>query len=64
MKNDPRIIKAKFASTCATCGKSIEKGTNIIYWPAMPKGKQTDHQECGWDEYRRSLASFEDENNY
>jgi len=58
---DPRQITAKFPSTCHTCGKKINKGDQIIYWP---NGKKAGHLKCDEADYRQSLASFEDEDRY
>jgi hypothetical protein len=60
-QGDPRQITAKFPSTCHTCGKKINKGEHIIYWP---NGKKAGHLKCDEDDYRHSLASFEDEDRY
>lgn len=32
--NDPRIIKARFNSTCKESGKAITKGEDIVYYPS------------------------------
>lgn len=32
-KGDPYWIKAKFQSTCKGCGKVIEKGEDIFFFP-------------------------------
>lgn len=32
-KNDPRIMKSRFSSTCEESGKAINKGEEIIYYP-------------------------------
>lgn len=58
---DPRQMTSRFASTCYTCNKLIKKGEEIIYWP---NGNHAVHLACGEADYRRSLASFEDEENY
>ena len=58
---DPRQITARFPSTCHTCGKLIKKGETIIYWP---NGKKAGHYDCDIQDYRQSIASFEDEDRY
>ena len=58
---DPRETIARFKSTCHTCGKPIQKGEKIIYWP---NGKQVGHMACDEADFRNSLASFEDEERY
>jgi hypothetical protein len=58
---DPRQITARFPSTCHTCGKPIKKGETIIYWP---NGKKAGHYDCDIQDYRQSIASFEDEDRY
>ena len=32
-KNDPRLITARFASTCPETGRAISKGDEIAYYP-------------------------------
>jgi hypothetical protein len=32
-KQDPRIITARFNSTCHETGKAIEKGQDCVYYP-------------------------------
>ena len=58
---DPRQMTSRFAGTCYTCKKPIKKGEEIIYWP---NGNHAEHFACGEADYRHSLASFEDEENY
>ena len=58
---DPRQMTSRFASTCYTCKKPIKKGEEIIYWP---NGNHAEHFACGEADYRHSLASFQDEENY
>lgn len=41
-RNDPRIIKAKFNSTCAESGKAIKKGEDCVYYPSS---RQVFHME-------------------
>jgi len=60
-KGDPRRIIAHFSNTCHTCGKTIRKGEEIIYWP---NGKHAGHLSCDEADFRRSVASFEDEDQY
>ena len=36
-KNDPRIINARFQSTCAETGTIIKKGEMCIYYPIEKK---------------------------
>lgn len=58
-KNDPRMITAKFTSTCSKCSCSIKKGTNIYYWPS---DRKVYCEKCGEEPYRqfRSAAADED----
>ena len=58
---DPRQMTSRFAGTCYTCKKPIKKGEEIIYWP---NGNHAEHFACGEADYRHSLASFQDEENY
>ena len=58
---DPRQMTSRFASTCYTCKKQIKKGEEIIYWP---NGNHAEHFACGEADYRHSLASFQDEENF
>ena len=58
---DPRQMTSRFAGTCYTCKKPIKKGEEIIYWP---NGNHAEHLACGEADYRNSLASFQDEENY
>jgi hypothetical protein len=58
---DPRQMTSRFAGTCYTCKKQIKKGEEIIYWP---NGNHAAHFACGEADYRHSLASFQDEENY
>ena len=58
---DPRQMTSRFTGTCYTCKKPIKKGEEIIYWP---NGNHAEHFACGEADYRHSLASFEDEENY
>ena len=58
---DPKQMTSRFASTCYTCKKPIKKGEEIIYWP---NGNHAEHFACGEADYRHSLASSEDEENY
>jgi len=44
-----------------TCGKPIKKGESIIYWP---NGKKAGHYDCDIEDFRKSIASFEDEDRY
>ena len=60
-RNDPRQITAKFSSSCHSCGKKIEKGEQIIYWPLT---KKAGHLRCDEADFRKSLESFEDEDRY
>jgi len=32
-KNDPRVITARFDSTCKETGKTIKKGEECLYYP-------------------------------
>ncbi len=58
---DPRQMTSRFADICYTCKKPIKKGEEIIYWP---NGNHAEHFACGEADYRHSLASFQDEENY
>ena len=42
MRNDPRMIKARFKCKCAETGKPINKGDQCIYYPI---GKKVYHME-------------------
>lgn len=35
--NDPRVVPAKYESTCAETGDKILKGESCLYYPAMRK---------------------------
>lgn len=56
--NDPRQTTSKFPSTCSKCGKPIEKGDTIYYWPS---DKSATHEACGDDDFRKFVESAQDE---
>lgn len=45
MRNDPRIIKCRFNSTCAETGKLIKKGETALYYPATRKVYSADSKQ-------------------
>ena len=59
--NDPRMITAKFNSTCSKCGCSIKKGTSIYYWPSDRKEYCL---KCGEAPFRQFRSSAADEEVY
>lgn len=56
--NDPREIKTKFPSSCATCGCKLPKGVNVYYWPSSRKIYCL---ACGDEDYRQFLSLAADE---
>lgn len=46
MKSDPRIIEAKFDSTCAETGKLIKKGEECLYYPRSRKVYSMDSDQA------------------
>ncbi len=59
--NDPREIKAKFASKCSKCKTEIPKGINCYYWPSS---RQVFCLSCGDHDYRQFQSSACDEEVY
>lgn len=57
-KNDPRMITAKFSSSCSKCGCTIKKGTSIYYWPS---DRKVYCEKCGEAPYRQFQSSAADE---
>lgn len=47
--NDPRPIRVKFDSTCASCHSTIPKGQWCYYWPASKKAYCL---HCGEADYK------------
>lgn len=49
--NKPRLIEAKFESTCAETGDKIKRGESCLYYPAMRKvyslSSKTYERYCG-----------------
>ena len=56
MRNDPRILKARFKSKCAETGKVINKGDECIYYPLGKKVYHMDSKQAA--EYRAWLADM------
>ena len=50
MKNDPRIITARFDSACAETGKRIKKGEDCVYYPSERKVYSMDSKQA--EEFR------------
>jgi hypothetical protein len=44
--NDPREIRAKFASICPETGKQINKGDRIVYFPRERKAFHVDSKSA------------------
>ena len=53
MKDEPRIIKAKFCSSCRDCGQAIKRGEEIIYYPAT---RSAAHHRCGIQKFQEWQA--------
>ena len=64
-KNDPRVITAKFESTCSESGRKIRKGDAVIYWPSDRTVYAVGYAPKAEKEYRefQSLA-FEEDNGF
>jgi ribosomal protein S27E len=60
-ENDPRVIVAKFESSCKKCGKKIKKGTELYYWPSS---REINCLACGETDYNQFLSSAQDEEFY
>lgn len=62
-KAEPRIMKSKFQSVCRDCGQVINRGDDIIYYPATSSAA---HYRCGkvmfenW-QAERAAADWDDE---
>ena len=41
-KDDPRVITARFNSTCPETGKAIKRGDDIVYYPRERKAYHMD----------------------
>jgi hypothetical protein len=60
-KNDPRMITAKFSSTCSKCCAKIKKGEEIYYWPSS---REVFCLKCGEVPYSQFRSSAADEDAY
>ena len=57
MKNDPKIITARFNSKCQETGREIKKGESILYYPI---GKAVYHLDTKQhQEYKEWLFDIE-----
>ena len=55
-KNDPRVITARFDSTCAETGQTIKKGDKCIYYPLTKKVFTMDSKQATeFYEYQHDL---------
>jgi len=55
---DPRWITARFQGQCKKCGKKVETGEKVYYFPI---GKAIICQNCGEETARRFAAEAMDE---
>ena len=55
---DARAMAARFGGKCPRCQKWIDKGSQIIYWPAT---KTAEHYKCAEEDFRRAQAEIMDE---
>ena len=62
MKNDPRVIQARFESKCAETGKVIKKGEECIYYPLARKVFCVDSKTA--QDYRECKADWDQGFNY
>ena len=46
-KQDPRIITARFDSTCQETGKAIKKGQDCVYYPYNKSVFHMDSKQAG-----------------
>ena len=53
MDRSPRIIKARFQSKCRECGKTINRGEEIIYHPDT---RTAEHYHCGIVKFQTEQA--------
>jgi endogenous inhibitor of DNA gyrase (YacG/DUF329 family) len=60
-ENDPRVIRTRFNSTCATCRTKIQKGAEAYYYPSS---RQVFCLKCGEADYSQFLQSAQDEEFY
>ncbi|SHK11863.1 hypothetical protein SAMN05444280_1754 [Tangfeifania diversioriginum] len=60
-KGDPRLINARFKSSCCNCEAEIRKGESAYYWP---HGKMIFCLVCGEPEFREFVSMAADENAY
>jgi len=60
---DPYQTIARYAGTCAGCGKAIKKGQQVYIWPTAPRGKKA-RCSCAEGEYREFLSAAADERAY
>ena len=61
--NDPYWTKARFKSKCHKCGKVINKGQDIFYYPNS-KTVLCDADDCGQAASREFAAMAADEDFY
>ena len=59
-RGDPRWITARFSSVCG-CGKRINKGEDILYWPSS---RTAQCKTCGEPEWQDFLSAAADEDVY
>lgn len=65
MKNDPRQIIAKFASTCPESGRPIRKGDAVIYWPSSRRCFLVGHAPKAEQDFREFQAlAYEEDNGF
>lgn len=57
MKNDPRVITARFNSACAETGKKIAKGDQCVYYPMGKAVYSMDSKQA--QEYREWKADLD-----
>jgi hypothetical protein len=62
MKNDPRVIEARFDSKCAETGKIIHKGESCIYYPLARKVYSMDSKTA--QDYGKCKADWDQGYNY
>lgn len=59
---DPRWTKSKFTSTCSKCGRRIEKGEDIFFFPT-DKTVLCNDEDCGKVSSRIFESQKQDEEN-
>lgn len=58
---DPYWLEARFSSDCAGCGRRIQKGERIFYYP-NGKSAYCSDDSCGGNASREfSVASFDED---